>query len=70
MFERNVILETPRRQERAFQTTSPEDPPVQQGAGLHEEVYRRETTDRELLYGNSFLCEWCRMSNLSPDDFE
>jgi len=39
-------------------------------ATLREEVYRLEVTDRELLYGDSFLSEWGRMSNYSPDDFE
>jgi hypothetical protein len=46
------------------------DHPRHRLAALHEEVYLREKTDRELLHDDSFDAEWSRMANLSPDDFE
>ncbi len=70
MATHSMIADVPRWRERGLFGKVATSNAAQRQAALHEEVYMREVTDRESLYGDSFACEWCRQSNLSPDDFE
>lgn len=70
MLSRDVILDEAGWQERRGQGSQAKRDSAHQPATLREQVYQLETTDRELLYGDSLLSEWVRLSNCSPDDFE
>ncbi len=70
MMSKSMVTDTPRWREREVRGGLPKNNASQSLAALHEEVYQQDITDRERLYGDSLYCEWCRQSNLSPDDFE
>lgn len=69
MVSHNVIADVSRWRRRSPGGGPAARPDLRQAA-LHQEVYARDVTDRESVYGDSFRCEWCRQSNLSADDFE
>ncbi len=70
MLSHAMIADEVRRQEQFVSASQGKGDVAYQPTALREEVYQLEVTDRELLYGDSFLSEWGRMSNYSPDDFE
>ena len=70
MATHSLIADAPRWRQRGLGGKLTAGSLARRQAALHEEIYMREVTDRESLYGDSFACEWCRQSNLSPDDFE
>jgi len=70
MATHSLIADVPRWRQRGFSGKLIGASLSQRQAALHEEVFRGDVTDRERLYEDSFACEWCRQSNLSPDDFE
>lgn len=70
MATHSMIADVPRWRQRGLSGKLTVRNLTQRQAALHEEVFGRDVTDRERLFGDSFACEWCRQSNLSPDDFE